>query len=161
MFVFRYGYRTPEKLRILFLLAAIVFGLILVSGVGAADDHHHGHEHEDEHGHGGHGRDDKHAHDEDEDGHDHDKDEQDHGDEYGHGDATQTRIDATAAVNAGVKTEIAGPARIRQTVMLYGTVRPDEERVFRLFAPYAGHVREVHASVGNRVKRGDLLAVIQ
>lgn len=73
----------------------------------------------------------------------------------------RTSIDAATAHEAGVKTEIAGPARVRQTVMLYGTVRPDEERVLRLIAPYAGHVREVRVSIGDRVKQGDLLAVIQ
>lgn len=73
----------------------------------------------------------------------------------------RTSIAEKAAREAGVRTEMAGPARIRRTVMLYGTVRADEERVLRLFAPYSGHVREVHASVGDRVKRGDPIAVIQ
>jgi cobalt-zinc-cadmium efflux system membrane fusion protein len=73
----------------------------------------------------------------------------------------RTQIGAEAARQAGVQTQIAGPAHIRQTVMLYGTVRPDEERVLNLIAPYASHVREVHVSVGDRVKQGDLLAVLK
>lgn len=73
----------------------------------------------------------------------------------------RTSIAEKAASESGVRTEIAGPARIRRTVTLYGTVRADEERVLRLFAPYSGHVREVRVSVGDRVKRGDLLAVLQ
>lgn len=73
----------------------------------------------------------------------------------------RTHIAAQAATDAGVQTEIAGPARIRQTVMLYGAVRPDEERVLRLAAPYAGSVREVRVSAGDRVKEGDVLALIR
>lgn len=73
----------------------------------------------------------------------------------------RTQIAAPAAADAGVQTEIAGPASIRQTVMLYGTVRPDEERVLRLAAPYAGHVRDIRVRVGDRVKQGDVLALIQ
>lgn len=131
MFVLRCGYRIPGKFRILFLLLTAVFTAISVSFARASDDHHHGHDHEDEHGH----------------------------EHEAHEDRTQ--IDAGAANDAGVKTASAGPAHIRQTVMLYGTVRPDEERVLRLTAPYAGHVREVHVSVGEQVKQGELLAVIQ
>lgn len=73
----------------------------------------------------------------------------------------RTRIGQEAARAAGVQTAIAGPARIRQTVMLYGTVRADEEQVWRVTAPYASHVREVRVSVGDRVRQGDLLAVLQ
>jgi cobalt-zinc-cadmium efflux system membrane fusion protein len=73
----------------------------------------------------------------------------------------RTQIAAGPANDAGIKTEIAGPARIRQSVMLYGTVRPDEERVLRVVAPYVGHVREMRASVGDFVKQGDVLALIQ
>jgi membrane fusion protein, heavy metal efflux system len=46
-------------------------------------------------------------------------------------------------------------------VMLYGTVRPDAERVLRVTAPYVGHVHEMRASVGDFVKQGDVLALIQ
>jgi cobalt-zinc-cadmium efflux system membrane fusion protein len=45
--------------------------------------------------------------------------------------------------------------------MLYGTVRADEERVLRLSAPYPGHVRDVRVSVGDRVRKGDVLALMQ
>lgn len=73
----------------------------------------------------------------------------------------RTHISADAAREAGVQTNIAGPARIQQTLMLYGSIRPDEERVLRLAAPYAGRVQEVRVSVGDRVKQGDVLALIR
>jgi cobalt-zinc-cadmium efflux system membrane fusion protein len=73
----------------------------------------------------------------------------------------RTRITQQAARDAGIIAAIAGPARIEQTEMLYGTVRPNEERVLRLHAPYAGSVRDVRVSVGDKVSKGDVLALIQ
>lgn len=125
------------------LVTVIVFSLSFALSVEAAGDHDHRH--------------DSHNHDRDRENDDRHHDH--HGDHSA--EENRTRIAAEAAIGAGVQTEIAGPARIRQTVMLYGTVRPNEERVLRLTAPYAGRVREAPASVGDRVKQGDMLALIQ
>lgn len=130
----------------------IVFGFSFALPLAAADDHdhdHHGHNHD-------HHR-DMDTENDDHDSHDH------HGDHHGDHPAEEnrTRIAADMAAEAGVRTATAGPARIRQTMMLYGTVRPDEERVLRLTAPYAGRAREVRVSVGDGVTRGDVLAMIE
>lgn len=121
-----------------FLLGTIlIFGFsfaLPVAAAGEHDQHHDNHHHHDHH----------------------DDDHDDH-----HAEETRTLITAEAAADAGVQTAIAGPVHIRRTVMLYGTVRPDEERVLRLTAPYAGRVREVRVSVGDRVRQGDVLAMIE
>jgi cobalt-zinc-cadmium efflux system membrane fusion protein len=234
MFVLRYGYRTPCKIRILFWLLMAAFTAVYISLARASDDHHHDHDHANE-DHAEHEEEKKgphggrlleqddfaleitifeagvppefrvYAYDDHEPvnpaavqlqielqrlGGDTDLLQFTPAGDYLRGNGTvkephsfdvrvrarhsdkdyvwnfasyegRTSIPAATAREAGVQTEIAGPARIRQTLMLYGTVRPDEERVLRLTAPYAGHVRAVHVSVGDRVRQGDLLAVIQ
>ena len=73
----------------------------------------------------------------------------------------RTTISARAAEAAGIDTDTVGPAEIRDTVTLYGTVRPDEERVYAVTARFGGVVRNVHASVGDRVSKGDTLATVE
>jgi len=114
-----------------------------------------GEEHHDEHGHGHdeHSQDDQHGqHDE-------------HGpdDEHGHeeGGARTTTISAEAAAAAGVRTARAGPASLVQTVGLTGTVQADPARLAEVRPRYAGIVREVRANIGQRVRAGDVMAVVE
>lgn len=73
----------------------------------------------------------------------------------------RTAITAAAAEAAGVETAVAGPASIRDTVTLYGTVRANEERVYAVTARFGGIVREVRARVGDQVEEGDTLAIVE
>lgn len=93
----------------------------------------------------------------DEHGH---SDEDEHAKEGSH-DENRTHITPEAAEAAGVQTAVAGPAVIRETATLYGTVRPNEERIYDLTARFGGVVREVNASVGETVKKGQTLAFVE
>lgn len=73
----------------------------------------------------------------------------------------RTTISARAADAADIETRTVGPAEIRDTVALYGTVRPDEERLYPVTARFGGSIRELHASVGDRVREGDTLATVE
>ncbi len=73
----------------------------------------------------------------------------------------RTVISGAAVASAGVETGMAGPALIRETLLLYGTVRPNEERVMRIAARFAGLVRSVKVAAGDRVEKGQVLAVIE
>jgi cobalt-zinc-cadmium efflux system membrane fusion protein len=73
----------------------------------------------------------------------------------------RTRIEAASAAASGIAVEAAGPARIRESLTLHGTVVPDPQRVFRLHARFPGVVKSVRRQVGDRVSAGEVLAVIE
>lgn len=72
-----------------------------------------------------------------------------------------TRIDAAMARESGIETATAGPAVIRETLVLHGTIVPDPQRVFRLQARFPGVVKEVRKRIGETVRADDVLAVIE
>ncbi len=73
----------------------------------------------------------------------------------------RTRISAEAAKAAGIETEVAGPATLRQALSLHGTVVPDPQRVYSLRPRFAGVVKEVRKRVGESVQKGEVLAVVE
>jgi cobalt-zinc-cadmium efflux system membrane fusion protein len=75
--------------------------------------------------------------------------------------AGATEIRDEIAAESGIETDTVGPARIRETISLHGTIVPDPRRVFRLHARYPGIVRAVRGQVGERVSKGERLAVVE
>lgn len=73
----------------------------------------------------------------------------------------RTTIPERIAREAGIGTQIAGPAIIADTLQLDGRVLPNEERISRLAARYPGVMRSVAKSVGDAVAAGEPLAVIE
>ncbi|HEU4692506.1 MAG TPA: efflux RND transporter periplasmic adaptor subunit [Vicinamibacterales bacterium] len=72
-----------------------------------------------------------------------------------------TEIHDEMATQSGIETGEVGPARIRETISLHGTIVPDPRRVFRLHARYPGIVRDVRGQIGNHVRKGELLVVVE
>lgn len=101
-----------------------------------------------------------------------------HGDDHDHAaeapaaaaSATATTTDTVAAPRTrfsdeqlrhnGVLLATAGPARLQGQLQLLGEVALNQDRHLSLTARLAGRVEAVHASAGDRVQRGQLLAVI-
>lgn len=77
------------------------------------------------------------------------------------GEPSVAAIEPAAARAAGITTRIAGPAEIRETITLYGTVRANAEREQNLRARYAGTVRSVTKRVGDSVARGETVITVQ
>lgn len=73
----------------------------------------------------------------------------------------RTRIEPEVAAAFGIETEIAGPARIEETVTLYGQIVPDTERVRQISARFDGAIQSVAVALGQRVERGELLAIVE
>jgi cobalt-zinc-cadmium efflux system membrane fusion protein len=61
---------------------------------------------------------------------------------------------------AGIGVEAAGPALIRSTLQLPGQIRFNEDRTAHVVPRVAGVVESVPASLGQTVRRGQVLAVI-
>lgn len=73
----------------------------------------------------------------------------------------RTTIPTAVADASGVKTDLAGPATIRDEVRLLGVVAIDENRRARVKARFAGLVREVRAGLGDVVTAGQTLATVE
>lgn len=70
-------------------------------------------------------------------------------------------IPATIAEDAGIKTEAAGPAVIRDTVRLTGVIAIDDSRHATIKARFPGIVRSVSVQQGQRIQSGQVLAIIE
>lgn len=73
----------------------------------------------------------------------------------------RTLIPASLASEAGVKTEIAGPAIITEKLKLTGRVNIDPNRVSQVRARFPGIVKRVHANYGDVVKAGTTLLTVE
>ncbi|WP_116812274.1 efflux RND transporter periplasmic adaptor subunit [Steroidobacter cummioxidans] len=62
---------------------------------------------------------------------------------------------------AGIVLAEAGPATIRETLPLYGTIAPNAERVRDVGARFPGVIRTVTAKIGDSVRAGDPLATVE
>jgi len=71
------------------------------------------------------------------------------------------QISAAAAEKVGIVTAVAGAAAIRERLPLYGTVRPNAERVREVVARFPGYVKTVGKAIGDAVSRGEVLATIE
>jgi cobalt-zinc-cadmium efflux system membrane fusion protein len=147
----------------------------------AEHDEHDGHDDEaedaDHDEHDGH---DEEAEEADHDGHDeHDAEHDDHGDEAEeadhdehdghdeeeaghaeHGDEDGLRLTQKQRQQYNIKIQKAGPGRLRNELTLPGEVVFNEDRVVHMVPRVSGIVREVRKTVGDQVKAGEVLGVI-
>lgn len=70
-------------------------------------------------------------------------------------------IPAAIAESAGIRVEQAGPASIRDIVRLTGTIAFDSNRYASVGARFPGIVQSVSVQQGERVQRGQTLAVVE
>jgi cobalt-zinc-cadmium efflux system membrane fusion protein len=68
---------------------------------------------------------------------------------------------AAPAVHASVQTARIVPQPLTDTLEIPATVQPDPLRVLRVFAPVEGRVVRVEVRRGERVQKGQILAVLQ
>ena len=73
----------------------------------------------------------------------------------------RTEISPEAAEASGIAIETAGAATIRTTLRLHGRIVPNDERLARVAPRYAGIVQEAKKRIGERVGKGDVLAVVE
>lgn len=164
------GNSRKQGLAILVILAlGVVLGILILrmgSSHSESDGHGHGHSHDAAH------RDTEH-HGTAADDHDHDHDDA-HDDTEHHeekpaealagGDAEhgpeQVALSEAQIQAAGLTLAQAGPARIRNIVRLPGEIRFNEDWTAHVVPRMAGIVEHVPVSLGQAVKKGDVLAVL-
>jgi cobalt-zinc-cadmium efflux system membrane fusion protein len=75
--------------------------------------------------------------------------------------ATVVALSARQISEAGIETSVVAPARIRETLPLYGAITPNADGVRQVSARYAGTVRSVAKGFGDSVRQGDKLATVE
>ncbi|MFG1423143.1 divalent metal ion exporter adaptor subunit IhpB [Roseixanthobacter liquoris] len=83
-----------------------------------------------------------------------------HGEEEGHSEGAIELNDAKLAA-AGIGLETAGPEKLRQRLRLNGLVQPNQEAIVQVAPRFPGIVREIRKRLGDKVNKGDVLAVIE
>ena len=73
----------------------------------------------------------------------------------------RTSITEEAASAAGIKVDTVGPVAIEETIVLTGTVVLNQNKTAQVKARFPGVVRKVVKNVGESVKEGEILAIIE
>ena len=73
----------------------------------------------------------------------------------------RVRMDDAMTKNAGIQLETAGPAKIRSTLQLQGEIELNQDRVAHVVPRLAGVVVQSAKNLGDQVKKGELLAVLE
>ena len=135
---------TPTAAALAALLAAVLVAALAVAGCGGAPrataEHGEAAGHADEHA-----------------------EAAGHADEHGDEQAEEgvVVLDAQAAANAELRVGLAGPAAIATLLEAPGEVHLDAERVLEVRPRFAGVVRELRKRVGDAVRAGEVVAVVQ
>jgi len=73
----------------------------------------------------------------------------------------RTKIEPAVAKALEIETDIAGPVVLKETVNVFGKITVDTERVSQLRARFAGVIKTVNVSIGETVRKGQILASIE
>ncbi|MFG1478705.1 efflux RND transporter periplasmic adaptor subunit [Xanthobacter sp. V4C-4] len=89
------------------------------------------------------------------------------GAEEGHGGGGESHGEGGVELNdaklstAGIGLETAGPEKLRQKLRLNGLVQTNQETVVQVTPRFPGIIREIRVRIGDTVRKGDVLAVIE
>ncbi|BBM03669.1 efflux RND transporter periplasmic adaptor subunit [Microbulbifer sp. GL-2] len=73
----------------------------------------------------------------------------------------RVQITKQMAEKAGIKTAVAGPGTIKQSVTLYGKTAIDHRSISHVRARYPGTVLSIEKALGDLVEKGEKLATIE
>lgn len=73
----------------------------------------------------------------------------------------RVRMDDTTAKSAGIQIDTASPAQIRSLLQLQGEIQFNQDRLIRVVPRLGGVVVNAAKNLGDRVKQGDVLAVVE
>lgn len=91
---------------------------------------------------------------------DHGDVEEGHEGHDGHGEERAVRLADAGRKEFGIEIGMAGPGKIKVHVVLPGEVVINADRLAHIVPPVPGVVREVRRNLGDRVRKGDVLAVL-
>ena len=170
-----------SKNTLIFFLAAVAVILLLVAGIryyrssdndGSIVDEHINDKSQEEHVHYEPETHDDHIHDENEvhDEHDHDESTHDelevHDDHAGreheeHLDENIVHLTNEEIKGLGIEVDTAGPGKLQIQISLHGEIRINADRMANVVPRLLGVVREVKKNLGDTVRRGEVMAIIE
>src|SRR5262249_10825364 len=71
------------------------------------------------------------------------------------------KLDEKKTENAHLEVEVAGPAKIKTVLRLYGKIAMNEDAVANVSPRFPGLVKAVSVRLGDRVEKGQVLAVVE
>ena len=90
------------------------------------------------------------------------------GDEHGHkegadegGEEGHIKLTDAQIKTAGITVLQAGPAAIRESLPVYGSIAPNAERVRDVVARFPGIIRSLNKKIGEEVRQGEQLASVE
>ena len=73
----------------------------------------------------------------------------------------RTKIETAVAKALEIETGVAGPLVLQETINVFGQIKTNTERVSQLRARFAGIIKSASASMGDTVKKGQVLATVE
>ncbi len=73
----------------------------------------------------------------------------------------RVEMDLESMQASGIEVDSAGPALMQSTLSLNGKIMPNEDRLAHIFARFPGIVKEVRKHLGEQVKKGEVLAIVE
>jgi len=73
----------------------------------------------------------------------------------------RVELDAKKIENAHLDVEVAGPAKIKTVLRLYGKIAMNEDAVANVSPRFPGLVKSVSVRLGDRVEKGQVLAIVE
>jgi len=73
----------------------------------------------------------------------------------------RTKIEKAVAEALEIKTSIAGPIVLQETVSVFGKIKTNTEGVSHVNARFAGVIKSISVSVGDIVRKGQVLAKVE
>jgi cobalt-zinc-cadmium efflux system membrane fusion protein len=70
-------------------------------------------------------------------------------------------LDGKKSKNANLEVEVAGPAKIKPTLQLYGKIAMNEDALANVSPRFPGLVKTVSVRLGDRVEKGQVLAIVE
>ncbi len=80
--------------------------------------------------------------------------------EAGHGEEESLKLSAEAIEAAGIKVEELAAQEISEQLTVTATIRPNQDRITHVSPRVPGRIVKVHVNLGDRVKAGQALAVL-
>ena len=80
--------------------------------------------------------------------------------EAGHGEEESLKLSAEAIEAAGIKVEELAAQEISEQLTVTATIRPNQDRITHVAPRVPGRIVKVHVNLGDRVKAGQALAVL-
>ncbi|MDN4501810.1 efflux RND transporter periplasmic adaptor subunit [Alteromonadaceae bacterium BrNp21-10] len=73
----------------------------------------------------------------------------------------RSQLSARIIEKADIQTEIAGPQTLFFKEQLFGVIAPANDKIVHVGATYRGEVQSIHGNIGDKVKKGQILAVVR